>query len=262
MCGGGAADAVTSGCASHSQSPIANVRDARIVISRVCGITVCRYPMRLSLASEDLLEQAALKRSIASKFATLSDAYKYHCGHSLVADGGCPMRYSELRHLLDVCGALNTAREQTALDRVFTKIASNKELADGDPKCVASRCIVAVDINISADPMSMSMWMSMWMSTSLWLLRPGVPSCLVVVAMLSLSLSVATCMLWSLFVLLLSLPCLADAVGAMAVVRSHLVSRFEFVEVAIMVSRHRFSVDKRTEPPTQIDPATSLDVRC
>jgi hypothetical protein len=112
--------------------------------------------MRLSLASEDRLEQAALKRSIASKFATLSDAYKYHCGHSLVADGGCLMRYSELRHLLDVCGALNTAREQSVLDRVFTKIASNKELADGDPKCVASLCIascrvVAVDVNVNVN---------------------------------------------------------------------------------------------------------------
>ncbi len=88
---------------------------------------------RLSLASEDRLEQAALKRSITSEIATLSDAYKYHCGHSLVADGGCLMRYSELRHLLDVCGALNTAREQSLLHRVFSKITSNKELAEGDP---------------------------------------------------------------------------------------------------------------------------------
>jgi hypothetical protein len=60
---------------SHSQSHIAHVGDPRIVTSRAFGVTVCRYPMRLSLASEDLLEQAALKRSIASKFATLSDAY-------------------------------------------------------------------------------------------------------------------------------------------------------------------------------------------
>jgi hypothetical protein len=61
------------------------------------------------------------------------------------------MRYSELRHLLDVCGALNTAREQSALDRVFTMIASNKELADGDPKCVASRCVVAVGVGVDVD---------------------------------------------------------------------------------------------------------------
>jgi hypothetical protein len=40
---------------------------------------------------------------------------------------------NEHRHLVDISGALNVAREQAVLDRIFAKLAGSKS---GDPKCV------------------------------------------------------------------------------------------------------------------------------
>ncbi len=61
---------------------------------------VCVLPrplLQLHLVTEDKLERIALKRVIVSRFALVSDVYRYCSSMSLISEGDFTMLYSELR---------------------------------------------------------------------------------------------------------------------------------------------------------------------
>lgn len=100
--------------------------------------------LRVSLVSDDKLEQFGLRRAVMRRFQLINDVFRYLSSEALASEVLFSLAYSELRHFLDVCGVLQFPKDVLLLDRLIGQVVPPKQASQ--PRQFRFSCVHLIEV--------------------------------------------------------------------------------------------------------------------